>query len=155
MSLPSPKSSPIVVGRKKSNHGRLGNRLRRTRKAIGNFRSAHPSVPRPKSMQGGRIASIESGGGFFKLPSASREAGFRAFRGRLRLGATPRNPYNPRHTWKDIAPQPSLHLRVLSALRVRHLPHAENAEYAEPINETFQQSNNPNNRTIQMSTDSE
>ncbi len=45
------------------------------------------------------------------------------------------------------------HLRALSVLRVRHLPHAENAVYAEPINVTVERSGirtfrHHNNRTI-------
>ena len=62
-----------------ANHG---NRLRRTRKAIGSFRFAHPSPLHPKSMSCGRIASDRSEGCFFKLPSVSREAGFRVIRGK-------------------------------------------------------------------------
>ena len=65
-------------------HGKLGNRLRRTRKAIGNFRFAHPSPLHPKSMSCGRIASDRSEGCFFKLPSVSREAVFRVIRGKSR-----------------------------------------------------------------------
>ena len=77
-----PCSAPQAGGT--LHHRKLGNRLRRTRKAIGNFRFAPPSPLHPKSMSCGRIASDRSEGNFFKLPSVSREAGFRVVRSKSR-----------------------------------------------------------------------
>ena len=59
----SPRPPRAAFG-EKSNHGMHGNRLRRTRKAIGNFRFAHPSPLRPRSIYCGRIASIGPEGKF-------------------------------------------------------------------------------------------
>ncbi len=70
----------LITSLGKSNHGTRRNRLRRTRKAIGHFRFARPSAPPSKSMRNGRMTSAESEGGFFKLLSVSREAGFERVR---------------------------------------------------------------------------
>ncbi len=86
-----PGAGSLILVRNDSRHG-LDARARnqntgnaetgcgRTRKTIGKIRFAHPSASRPKYMQNGRIASIESEGGFFKLLSVSRKAGFSEFR---------------------------------------------------------------------------
>ena len=65
----------------KSDHGKLGNRLRRTRKAIGKIKLRTFIDLSPKSLFSGMIASAGSEGYFFKLLSASGEAGFRVLRG--------------------------------------------------------------------------
>ena len=75
-------------------HGSRGNRLRRTRKAMGSFRFAIPSAFR--SNRRGRFARAGSEGIPSNGFSASREAGFGVFRGRacgclrFNLGSTPR-----------------------------------------------------------------
>ena len=61
-------------------HGARGNRLRRTRKAMGSFRFAISSAFRPRRR--GRCARAGSEGIPSNGFSASREAGFGVFRGR-------------------------------------------------------------------------
>ena len=78
---PSPQYRPRAAGNQTTEGAETGSAGHGRRLEI--FAS---HIYRPldrNSSEAGRIASIESEGKFFKLPSASREAGFRAFRGKI------------------------------------------------------------------------